>query len=308
MKHYVIIKKMRITEATMESSPVTAGFPSVPAFMGFVHALERKLRKNKIEVSFEGAGIVSHEFTPHIQRVPQDYGEYRFALTKNPPTKSDDIQKNGRVKTPSFIEEGKADMTVSMVIEITSLQNAVDEMQEAVRGMLPHLRFSGGVIWEAEAILAMSSTWDDEKQERKILKKLMPGFALKERRDLVKKAMDEDKNMDALDAILAHLEIHKIQEEDDDEKFVWRRKRETAGWLVPISVGFQALTPLKKVRNQRRNQSDPDYLHRFAENVLTLGEFVMPVRADSVEELLWRRSVDEERGLYVYKQTEIRED
>ncbi|MFW6145514.1 MAG: type I-F CRISPR-associated protein Csy2, partial [bacterium] len=264
MKHYVIIKKMRVTEATMESSPVTAGFPSVPSFMGFTHALEIKLRKNKIEVAFDGVGIISHEFTPHIQRVPQDYGEYRFALTKNPPTKSDDIQKTGRVKTPSFIEEGKADMTVSMVIEITSLQNAVDELQEAVRGMLPHLRLSGGVIWRSEAILAMSSAWDDEKQERRILQKLMPGFALKERRDLLRTAMDEDKSMDALDAILAHLEIHKIQEGDNEKKYVWRRKRETSGWLVPISVGFQALTPLGKVRNQR----DPECLHRFAENVL----------------------------------------
>lgn len=304
MKHYVIIKKMRVTEATMESSPVTAGFPSVPSFMGFTHALEIKLRKNKIEVAFDGVGIISHEFTPHIQRVPQDYGEYRFALTKNPPTKSDDIQKTGQVKTPSFIEEGKADMTVSMVIEITSLQNAVDELQEAVRGMLPHLRLSGGVIWGSEAILAMSSAWDDEKQERRILQKLMPGFALKERRDLLRTAMDEDKSMDALDAILAHLEIHKIQEGDNEKKYVWRRKRETSGWLVPISVGFQALTPLGKVRNQR----DPECLHRFAENVLTLGEFVMPVRANSIEELLWHRFVDEERGLYVFKQPEIRED
>ena len=68
-------------------------------------------------------------------------------------------------------------------------------------------------------------------------------------------------------------------------------------WLIPIVVGFQGLSSLGKVKNQR----DPTVLHRFVESVVTLGEFKMPYRFSSVEEILWHYEYDESQSLYVCK-------
>ncbi|WP_228139785.1 type I-F CRISPR-associated protein Csy2, partial [Acinetobacter baumannii] len=41
--------------------------------------------------------------------------------------------------------------------------------------------------------------------------------------------------------------------------------------------------------------------HRFAESVLTLGEFVMPYRIEHIDQLLWQYHVDLENNLYLCK-------
>jgi len=112
---------------------------------------------------------------------------------------------------------------------------------------------------------------------------------------LIAEAMEE--GIDALDALLDYLQICRQQAENDD-KIVWSRKRPVSGWLVPVVVGYKAISPLAKVKSQR----DPDCLHCFAENVITLGEFVMPIRFQSIEEFLWYPEIDEDKGFYIYQQ------
>ena len=67
------------------------------------------------------------------------------------------------------------------------------------------------------------------------------------------------------------------------------------GWLVPSAVGFQGIAELGMAKNQR----DADTPHRFAEAVLTLGEFIMPYRIESIDPLLWQYHVDLENNLYL---------
>jgi CRISPR-associated protein Csy2 len=121
----------------------------------------------------------------------------------------------------------------------------------------------------------------------------MPGFVLIERRDLMEEQIDKGK--DALDVLLDHLEVRRVESENDETVF-WRRKSEEPGWLVPIPVGYRAISEIRQVKNQR----DPDCLHCFGENVVTLGEFVLPIRLERLDEVLWQANVDNEQGLYVY--------
>jgi CRISPR-associated protein Csy2 len=125
----------------------------------------------------------------------------------------------------------------------------------------------------------------------------MPGFVLQERKDLVEKSME--KGIDALDALLDHLEVTRVESDENGQKPEWAKKSGEPGWLVPLSVGYHALSAPGRVANQR----DPGFEHCFAENVLTLGEFVMPIRLDRVEQLLWHPKIDESQGLYLYTQT-----
>ena len=102
---------------------------------------------------------------------------------------------------------------------------------------------------------------------------------------------------DAIDALLEYLSLHHSCEEQD-EKVVWKSERKTSGWLVPIAVGFQGISELGVAKNQR----DPNTPHRFAESVVTLGEFKMPYKITSIDEILWQYSYDKENALYLCEQ------
>ncbi|HNN29958.1 MAG TPA: type I-F CRISPR-associated protein Csy2, partial [Agitococcus sp.] len=39
--------------------------------------------------------------------------------------------------------------------------------------------------------------------------------------------------------------------------------------------------------------------HRFAESVITLGEFVMPYRISDIDQMLWQYHVDQSQNLYL---------
>ena len=123
----------------------------------------------------------------------------------------------------------------------------------------------------------------------------MLGHVLIERRDLVVESMSQGN--DALDAVLDYLKVTHSSNLDENDKVTWTSKRKAQGWLVPIAVGFQGISELGQAKNQR----DADTPHRFAESVLTLGEFVMPYRTDHIDQLLWQYHVDLEHNLYLCK-------
>jgi CRISPR-associated protein Csy2 len=103
---------------------------------------------------------------------------------------------------------------------------------------------------------------------------------------------------DALDAMLNQLKIMHRSTQDENGKVTWSTSRKSKGWIVPISVGFQGISPLEKAIEQR----DADTPHRFAEAVITLGEFVLAykVGADySIEDILWQYQADIENDLYL---------
>ena len=71
------------------------------------------------------------------------------------------------------------------------------------------------------------------------------------------------------------------------------------GWIVPIATGYQGISELGIVKNQR----DADTSHRFAESVLTLGEFKMAYQIKKLDDMLWSYHVDIENKLYLCQQT-----
>ncbi len=64
---------------------------------------------------------------------------------------------------------------------------------------------------------------------------------------------------------------------------------------MPIAVGFQGISELGQAANQR----DLGTPHRFAESVVTLGEFKMPYRITNLDDVLWQYHADTERNLYL---------
>jgi CRISPR-associated protein Csy2 len=135
---------------------------------------------------------------------------------------------------------------------------------------------------------------DEPTTVKKVLNKLMLGHVLIERRDLMVEQMLQGKG--ALNALFNYLKVmHRSTEESDT--VTWTTSRLSKGWLVPIAIGFQGISELGLAQNQR----DANTPHRFAESIITLGEFVMPYQIKQLDNILWQYHVDLEHNLYLCK-------
>ena len=287
MRHFLLIPLLKIHNANAMSSPYTIGFPAMTAWLGAVHALQRKLKQQGCDLNLNKVAVSCHDFNLQTYKGRGDF-VHSIVGTANP------LDKDGN--RPAFIEEARCHLEVSLLIEIeSSSKRQRDQLLELVNGIVASMKFTSGDVLSAKpcTILNFDDDEDQSQQLRPILNKLMLGHVLIERRDLVIQSMQDGK--DALDSVLDYLKVTHSSIQDEDGKVTWTSKRKAQGWLVPIAVGFQGISELGHAKNQR----DVNTLHRFAESVLTLGEFVMPYRIESIDQLLWQYHVDLENNLYL---------
>ena len=287
MRHFLLIPHLKIHNANAMSSPYTIGFPAMTAWLGAVHALQRKLKQQGCDLNLNKVAVSCHDFNLQTYKGRGDF-VHSIVGTANP------LDKDGN--RPAFIEEARCHLEVSLLVEIeSSSKRQRDQLLELVNGIVASMKFTSGDVLSAKpcTILNFDDDEDQSQQLRPILNKLMLGHVLIERRDLVIQSMQDGK--DALDSVLDYLKVTHSSIQDEDGKVTWTSKRKAQGWLVPIAVGFQGISELGHAKNQR----DVNTLHRFAESVLTLGEFVMPYRIESIDQLLWQYHVDLENNLYL---------
>lgn len=78
----------------------------------------------------------------------------------------------------------------------------------------------------------------------------------------------------------------------------WSVSRRKPGWLLPLPVGYAAISPLY-APGEVKNARDNDTPFRFVESVLSLGEWVGPHRIKTLQDLLWVHHAQPEAGLYL---------
>lgn len=287
MRHFLLIPHLKLHNANAMSSPYTIGFPAMTAWLGAVHALQRKLNQQGCDLILSKVAVSCHDFNLQTYKGRGDF-VHSIVGTANP------LDKDGN--RPAFIEEARCHLDVSLLIEIESLSKKKREhLLEITQNLVSSMKFASGDVLSVRPciILDFDEDEDQDKQLRPILNKLMLGHVLVERRDLIVASMKEGK--DALDSVLDYLKVTHNSTQNEDGKVTWTSKRKAQGWLVPIAVGFQGISELGQAKNQR----DANTPHRFAESVLTLGEFVMPYRIESIDQLLWQYHVDLENDLYL---------
>ena len=81
-----------------------------------------------------------------------------------------------------------------------------------------------------------------------------------------------------------------------DAKAEWKHNR-TQGWIVPIPVGYGALSPLHPAGAVARAR-DTTTPFRFVESIYSIGQWIGPHRLDDVSQMLWYAEYDEENGVY----------
>ena len=182
MTQYILINRIKVQNANAVAG-FTWGFPAITHFLGFQHNLVRQLKGTAFEnITLLNCGVFAHEHHVHT------YGEYKdnFTQSKNPP-----YMKNAAVKdkTPSVIEEGKMNMTVSLLIGYTGNLGRSDEFFKWLKKRCFLQRLAGGTILDVGDIQAFDV---DEGNKLLLLKrKLLPGFALIDRSEELAKHYDE---------------------------------------------------------------------------------------------------------------------
>jgi CRISPR-associated protein Csy2 len=299
MRKVLLIPHINVHNANALSSPYTIGFPAMTAFMGCVHALQRLLNHgNYKEVNFKSVAVVCHKIDLQTYKGSEDY-VYSITGTGNPLV-GDNKAKGSKWEAPfvrpSFVEEARCHLVVSLVIEYEVIEKDDEDeaLEEISTALYAKMKLAGGDIlsFSIPDFLKIN----DNKTFGRLTRKLMPGYVLIERRELMEKSMEE--GLDAIDAVLDYLKVMHRSEKHSDGTVSWTSRRKTAGWIVPVATGFHGITDLCQAQNQRA----PDTPHRFAEAVVTLGEFVMPYRIKNLDYMLWHYHTDEENNLYICQQ------
>lgn len=306
----LILPRLRVQNANAISSPLTHGFPSMTAFLGLMWALARKLEAHYLPLAFDSVGVICHDFDEQVTE-----GGYvkAFRLTRNP------VDKDGG--SAAIVEEGRMHMEITLIFGISGGfveldEHAHDAIAQTVAFELAGMRIAGGSVlpsgdWRSRpALLRFGDDAEDVRRRfRHLRRRWLPGFALVCRDDLLRARLDQLREAasetTALDALL------------DLSRFNWRPVRPDAesdgasataakvewkpeprpGWIVPIPVGFGALSgllPAGEVQSAR----DRDTPFRFVESLYSIGQWVSPHRLDNAEQLLWYASTDPAAGLY----------
>jgi len=312
LQHLLVLPRLRIQNANAISSPMTWGFPAMSAFMGAMQALERNLPEG-IKLAFNEIGVVCHHIEPQVT----SGGFTRaFHLTRNP------VDKSGN--TAAIVEEGRAHLEITLLIGVEPRgddlgsferrQTIARQLYEHVQGM----RIAGGSVMPSltesnrhcpELISFDAREEESTKQWRRLKRRLLPGFALVLRDDRLSEhtatLKAQDDRVTALDAWLdlsrlnheCRVEKHRDEDGKEKETVHWEIRRPYPGWLVPIPVGYGAISELY-APGEVANARDPSVPFQFVESLYSIGEWVSPHRLQSPDALMWFIENDLERGIY----------
>ncbi|MDC6120931.1 type I-F CRISPR-associated protein Csy2 [Serratia rubidaea] len=283
MSSLIVLRHVRVENANAIAG-LTYGFPAISHFLGFTHALSRKLQHSR-GLTLDNCGVVCHQ--QHLQAYSSGYDKV-FALTRNPLTKE--------AKTAAFNEEGRMHLTVSLVMECSGVIDGGEAGAQALADELQRLsltqRLAGGTIVDIGrvSVLAYPAT---PAALRRITRRLLPGFTLLDRSELLyshyQTLRADDPQAEMLDAWLDFAALKQQAEGDEQsERVEWRYlPKPAAGYLVPLQTGYRAISPLY-APGEVKNTRDAATPFRFAEALYGVGEWRSLHRISDLPQMLWQ--------------------
>ena len=313
----LVLPRIRVQNANAISSPLTWGFPSITAFTGLMTALGRRLGPDA-GLRFESVGVVCHDFEA---QVTQSGYTRSFSLTRNP------VLQDG--STAAIVEEGRVHLDITLVFKVqisTALLNdtARAECAAQVAELLAGMRIAGGSVMpslpgsarkppRAQLVLVADDAELRDKQFKRLFRQWLPGFALVSRDDLLQKRVTELREAATIGTtqptlLDAWLDLSRINHRASHKAVVNEATGESAeqvewstdsrpGWLVPIPVGYAALSELHPP-GAVAGARDPTVPFRFVESVYSIGQWVSPHRLRDIDQLTWQADYNAATGLY----------
>jgi CRISPR-associated protein Csy2 len=314
MSQYLVLSHIDIQNANSIAG-LTWGYPAITHFLGFTHALNRKLSsyyEGAYPSELIGCAVISHSFENKVYQ-PKQYADFEFIQSKNPP-----VLAKHKNSSPSIIEEGKMNLTVSLVIELDQAlvltTEEIRQFENTILAMCYSMRLAGGTILHIKQakLLAASTQEQHTNMLRKIKRLTLPGFVLLDRSEYLKnhfqalaachKANEETSNepelLDAwLDfAVLKSKAIPQLSKEqnepDENTPASWEYiAKPNPGYLVPLMTGYKAISELYPA-GEVLNTRDEITPSRFVEAVYSIGEWKGIHNLRSVNDAIWRYTQD----------------
>ena len=298
---YLLFDRVHIVNANAISSPITYGFPAITGFVGAMHALSRRFSQDE-GVALDGVLIANHECKVRHYR-PHSAADYTFVQSRNP------VKKNG--DTAAIIEEGKADLMVSLVVEVNlsrqayrCMSNAMTDFEGLFQRLLMQQRIAGGSVHSIRSTKLFRSS-----ESEQIMRVLLPGFILmnanQEMIEITAELRAINPKATGLDALVEVATLHHIPKSVTNggrTNTEWTTKSVNTGrgWLVPIPLGFQGISEIfspEKLAGCR----NPEYSSQFVESVYGLGKWVFPPRINDLSCSFWRYTKKD--SLYLVSQS-----
>lgn len=190
----IAIQNMQVLNANAIAGQ-TYGCISPISILGFMHALERKLKNNQAYNNISMLGCVPIIHTQNLHVYQKDKIELKFLQTKNPPP-------SNSIKSP-VIEEGRMNCTLSIILRYDGLIDDSHQFLKTLEQMCYLQRIAGGSILNIQNIKLYTIENDDKQNNlKKLIYSVMPGFIIHERSDLLKKHICQSKNIDTLDGLM----------------------------------------------------------------------------------------------------------
>lgn len=292
MANYILLERIEVENANTIAG-FTYGFPAVTAFLGFEHALSRKL-KDVIGTDLNGCAIFCHDY------VVNSYQDFyvKFIQSRNPPSTLKG--KSADAKSPApIIEEGKMDMTVSVLLRCQGTLSSNSEITagyiQTIKDLAYQSRLAGGSIKKIKNVHLLS---DSDKLHNNLKNILLPSFVLTDATHLLQEHFNnvQGENKALLDVWTDFFAFKEtaIKDEKTGEIF-WQRSvpANKKGWIVPLMIGYKGISPLYQPE-EVENLRDTHYPFRFVEAVHGLGEWQSVHRIKQLDSLFWQYHVEDE--------------
>lgn len=314
MSQYLVLSHVDIQNANSIAG-LTWGFPSITHFLGFTHALNRKVSnfyEGEYDTELTGCAVISHSTENKVYQSKQ-YADFEFLQSKNPP-----VLAKHKNASPPIIEEGKMNLTVSLVIELDKSlllnTDAIKSFEEDISNQCYRMRLAGGTILNIRRVKLLSASTDGQHIDmlRRIKRLTTPGFALLDRCDYLQEhyqelladydegssTFDKPQLLDAwLDFSALKFKANALLDEgqrDPDENTLanWEYvAKPNSGYIVPLMTGYKAISELYEAGTVA-NTRDEITPSRFVEAIHSIGEWKGMHGIKSVKSIIWRYEHD----------------
>ena len=282
MMNYLLIRHLLIENATALQNEFIVGTPSMTQYNGCFDKLERFLNENGINISFDGFAISYHK-TNMNNLYNGSYGKKSIILN------SKTMLKSG--KNPSTSEMPTINFEASFLIRFNGDIDEEKEVKELLYSFFESYRVCGGFLkgykYKSNPFEILYTDDTNNSVDREVLKKLMLGYVLIDKSNLLLEYTQNEPSKDTLETMIDLLTIDKDKENKKLEK----------GIIVPMVIGYRGFGSPSHVANQR----DCSKKHQFVETITTACEYILPMTVSCIDDILWKRSYIEKDNLYIIR-------
>ena len=307
MSQYLVLSRIDIQNANAIAG-LTWGFPAITQFLGFSHALNRKLSQvynGHYDIHLSGCAVICHTHHSKVYQ-PKKHADFEFLQSKNPP-----VLAKHKNSSPSIIEEGKMNLSISLIIEIEKAlslsSDAIKTFEDEVKNLIHQTRIAGGSVLRVSKVKYLSASTGEQESSllRQVKKMTMPGFVLLDRKEylaahyqsLLENNQDKGSKLDLIDAWLdfsamVYKAVPHLADEnttpDESTPADWEYvPKPNSGYLVPIMSGYKAISDVYDP-GEVLNTRDEKTPACFVEAVHSVGEWQSVHRISCLKQTTWR--------------------